>query len=78
MEHRVIAVLGGKAATEIVYGKTDVGAGSDIRRAFNIAERFVDDYCSTSFDSFERHGNSNDLAARKDGRIELLKVVLRR
>lgn len=69
MEYRVIALLGGKAATEVVYGKTDVGANSDIHRAFDVIERFVDDYCSTSFDSFERRGNSNGLSARKDARM---------
>ena len=69
MEYRVIALLGGKAATELVYGKTDVGANSDIHRAFDIIERFVDDYCSTSFDSFERSGNSDGLSARKDARM---------
>ena len=69
MENRVIALLGGKAATELVYGKTDVGSNRDIHRAFDIIDRFVDDYCSTSFDSFERHGNSDGLSARKDARM---------
>ena len=59
MEHRVIGLLGGKAATEVVSGIVDVGAISDIRRAFNIVERFVDDYCSFGFNSFDRKGASN-------------------
>ena len=69
MENRVMAILGGKAATELVYGKTDVGANSDLGRAYGVVERFVDDYCSYSFDSFERGNSSSDLAARKDARI---------
>lgn len=69
MENRVTALLGGKAATEIVYGKTDLGANRDIQRAFDIISRFVDDYCSTSFDSFERLENSDCLSARKEERM---------
>ena len=68
METRVISVLGGKAATEIVFGKVDVGANSDLHRAFDIVERFVDDYCSVSFDSFERYNCSDGLKSRKDVR----------
>lgn len=69
LENRVRMVLGGKAATEIVYGKTDLGTNSDLQRAYRIVERFVDDYCSYSFDSFDHPGGSNALRERKDGRI---------
>lgn len=57
MENRVISLLAGKAATEVVYGITDVGANSDIHRAFDIVERFVDNYCTYGFSNWE--GNSN-------------------
>ncbi|MBO4535486.1 MAG: AAA family ATPase [Clostridia bacterium] len=70
MENRVIALLGGKAATELVYGKTDVGATSDVGRAFDIVDRFVDDYCSLGFDSFERRESTQVLMARKEARVE--------
>ena len=53
MENRVISLLAGKAATEIVYGITDVGANSDIHRAFDIVQRFVDNYCTYGFNTFE-------------------------
>jgi len=53
MENRVIALLAGKAATELVYGVTDVGANNDIHRAFDIVERFVDNYCTYGFNTFE-------------------------
>ena len=69
LENRVRTMLGGKAATEIVYGRTDIGANSDLQRAFRIVARFVDDYCSFSFDSFDRPGGSNELRERKDWRI---------
>lgn len=49
MENRVIAILAGKAATEIVFGDVDTGAGDDLSRAFNLVRRFADDYCSYGF-----------------------------
>jgi len=54
MQNRVVALLAGKAATELVYGKVDVGAGSDLHRAHDIVDRMVDHYCASAFDSYER------------------------
>ncbi len=53
MENRVRACLAGKAATEIVYGQIDVGANSDLHRAFDIVKRFVDSYCGYGFGQWE-------------------------
>lgn len=53
MENRVVSLLAGKAATEMVYGITDVGCNNDIHRAFEVIQRFVDDYCSYGFNTFE-------------------------
>jgi cell division protease FtsH len=69
MENRVIAILGGKAATELVYGAPDVGCNSDMHRAFDIVERFVDNYCRYGFDKFERNNSSNVLLAKKESFI---------
>ena len=70
MENRVISLLGGKAATEIVYGKIDVGTISDMRRAYDIVERFVDYYCGYGFNAFERpDGNSDHKMEIKDQKI---------
>ena len=67
MENRVISLLGGKAATELVYGEVDVGANSDLHRAFDLVERFTDNYCSNSFDRWEQnHAYSPDLLARRE------------
>ena len=52
MENRVISLLGGKAATEIVYGEVDVGSQSDMDRAFAIVRRFVEDYCMFGFNTY--------------------------
>ena len=69
MENRVMGVLGGKAATEVVFGKVDVGANRDLHRAFDIVERFVDNYCATTFDSFVRNDSGDEVRNRKDLRI---------
>ena len=69
MENRVRSLLAGKAATEVKYGNVDVGANSDLNRAFSIVERFVDDYCSTSFDRFERRDTSNTTLLLKEMQV---------
>ena len=71
MKERVVALLGGKAATEIVFAETDVGCNSDMQRAFNIVERFVDDYCEYGFDKFERDCSSNTLLEKKENFIHV-------
>lgn len=67
MENRVTVLLGGKAATEVCFGETDVGVSSDMRRAFDIASRFVEDYCSNSFDRWiQGREFSNGVVERRD------------
>lgn len=70
METRVMVLLAGKAATEICYGHVDTGTISDLRRAFDIVHRFVDDYCSFGFDKFVYTREcSNDVYARRDAQV---------
>ena len=72
MENRVTVILGGKAATETVFGETDVGSNSDLHRAFDIVERFVDDYCSTSFDRWiQGREYSQGASERRDMQISV-------
>lgn len=67
MEIRVKCILAGKAATEVCYGTVDTGVISDMRRAFGIVHRFVDDYCSFGFDKFVYcDDTSDDMRARRD------------
>lgn len=67
MENRVLSVLGGKAATEIVFGEIDTGANSDLQRAFRLVQRFIDDYCAYGFDKFIfGRENSNEKINRFD------------
>ena len=70
MENRVMALLGGKAATEVKFASVDVGSNSDLHRAFRIVERFVDNYCSYGFDKFVlSRESSNEVKNRKELQI---------
>jgi len=53
MENRVISLLAGKAAIEVVYGVVDIGANSDLHRAFEIVARFIDNYCAYGFNFWQ-------------------------
>ena len=64
MENRVISILAGNAATEIVFGEADMGANDDLHRAFDIVKRFVDDYCSYGFGYWVDRDNSQTLIAK--------------
>lgn len=75
MENRVVAILAGKAATEIVFGEADTGVTDDLRRAFDIVARFADNYCAYGF-GYWRYGNiSTTLRARTE---ELVAVDMER
>ena len=70
MENRVMYLLAGKAATEVIYGEVDTGSNSDLHRAFDIVHRFVDHYCSYGFSQFVIESNSsNEVLDRRDSRI---------
>ena len=45
MENRVLSIFGGKAATEVILNKKDVGVFSDMNRAKQIVKRFYEEYC---------------------------------
>jgi cell division protease FtsH len=66
MEHDILIKLAGKAATEVVLGETDVGCGSDLRRAFQIIAKLADNVCAFGFDMYENSDSSDVLRARKE------------
>lgn len=72
MKNRVISLMGGKAAIEILYNTPDVGCNSDMRRVFEITERLVDDYCCYGFDKFQRKTSSYELRRRKEDHVHKL------
>lgn len=69
MKNRVMAILAGKAATEIIFGETDTGANDDIDRAFEIVQRFADNYCSYGFGYWKERGSSPVRLSRREDRI---------
>lgn len=69
MGNRVIAILAGKAATEIVFGETDTGANCDLGRAFSIVSRFANDYCAYGFGYWEEQNSSESRIEKKEDRI---------
>lgn len=70
MENRVICMLAGKAATELMFGVIDVGAKNDTERAIKIIERFVGDFCAYGFNNFEyRYSLSNEFYTKREGLI---------
>ena len=68
MHERVISLLAGRAAVEFKFGRTDVGATSDMERAAFIAERFVTDYGMSGFELL-RPDNRTLTAEGHDERI---------
>ncbi len=68
-EREVMTKLGGKAATELILGNVDVGCDSDLSYAMDRVERFVDNYCSYGFDTYERHNPSGKLMENKERKI---------
>ncbi len=65
-EHDIIASLGGKAATEVVYGTADMGCNSDMHKTFDMVERLIDSNCTLGFDAFERRNASMYLLEQKE------------
>jgi len=49
MENRITVLLGGKAATELHFNRLDIGAESDINRAFEIVDRICNKYYANDF-----------------------------
>ena len=74
MKNRVKSLLGGKAATEIVFNTCDVGTNSDLGRAYDIVNRFVDNYCMLDFNSWiiDRDETSEKVKDNKSRNINKL------
>ena len=66
MEHLIIRGLAGKAATEIVLGRVDMGCPNDLAVAFRRVERMVDNLCALGFDAYEGPQSSEAVRAKKE------------
>ena len=49
----------------------DVGASSDLKRAYQIVYRLVDDCCALGFEQFGERDDSEITKARRDSRIAM-------
>ena len=65
-EKALIITLGGKAATEVIKGVTDVGCIDDMKEAHRTIDKFVDDYCSLGFDSHILFSSTFYLGEKRD------------
>ena len=65
-EKKVMGMLGGKAAIELMYGTEDVSCNSDLHKVFEMVRRFVDNFCSLGFDAFDDRFSSDYLREKKD------------
>ena len=68
-ENEIIRSLGGKAATEMIYGTFDLGCIDDLQRALDLVTTFVDNYCAYGFDAFEGCNPSQYLLESKDRKV---------
>ena len=48
-ENKILRHLGGKAATEVVFGKVDLGSISDVQEAVKLIGRIADDFTAYGF-----------------------------
>lgn len=70
LEKKILSLLGGKAAIEIVYGKDDVFSEYEINDVVSLVKRLIDTHCSYGFTRFGDK-KSNELLKRKDVEVKL-------
>lgn len=72
-ENRVKTLLAGKAATELIFSKVDVGTNSDLNSAYSICKRMVDDYAIHGFDThIFNHDPSNEIQFNIENKINTM------
>lgn len=72
-ENKLKTLLAGKAATELVFGKVDVGSNNDLNKAYNICLRMVDDYAIYGFDThIYNRDNSNEIFFNIENKINTM------
>ena len=74
MHERVISLLAGRAAVELKFGHTDVGAVSDLNRASAILQRFIVDYAASGFALFH-HDNHDGISSRNQEEVSRRNVA---
>ena len=69
IEKRIIGLLGGKAAIDIVFGEADMGSSRDLSKAFCLAAEFADETCCYGFHNFDKASISEHISRNKDIRV---------
>ena len=69
MENRVISLLGGRAATEIVYGEIDTGASNDLKRAFDIVGRLISINACRGFAQYVTNDSCDRVIEQKNSAV---------
>ncbi|SFG54781.1 AAA family ATPase [Oribacterium sp. WCC10] len=64
--------LGGRAATELIYGETDMGSNSDLHNAFSNARCLVDNNCIYGFQNWIEDMNPDFVAENRNRAMAIL------
>ena len=70
LENKILSLLGGRAAIEIVYGKDDIFSDYEISDAASLVKRLIDTHCSYGFIRFGDK-KSNEFLKRKEVEVKL-------
>lgn len=70
MKYRILVALGGSASTEQKFGLFDAGGANDLRKAFNMINSLVTEFCSCGF-----HLHTNEREDSQHLRAEQEQVV---
>ena len=64
LEKVVMRTLGGKAAIEVMCGQACLGSTDDVREAFRLVSKLVEDFCAYGFETFTYGEISQNLLAK--------------
>ncbi|WP_081676031.1 AAA family ATPase [Butyrivibrio sp. AC2005] len=72
IEDMIKTSLAGRAATELVFGESDIGANNDLHNAFNKTEYLIDDICMYGFHNWIQDKDSNASAENRNRAMAML------
>lgn len=68
-DYRIMRGLGGKAATEVIFGASDMGCKSDLRSVIDYLGRWIENFCYKGFDVFWHRDQSAGMIERKEKKV---------
>ncbi|WP_035769939.1 AAA family ATPase [Butyrivibrio sp. NC2002] len=71
-ENTIKISLAGKAATEIIFGETDMGANTDLHNAFDKAKYMVDNQCMYGFQNWIEDNHAEYVAENRNHAISMV------